>query len=110
MEKGHWCQRPVDEKETSGREALCCWDQLLGIQLIEGIKCNILLTDSKFLDKYTERRSFKNFFNVHLFRERGRENEQGWAERERERIPSRLCMVSAEPNTGLELKNHEIMT
>ena len=34
------------------------------------------------------------------------------AEREgkRERIPSRLHTVSAEPNVGLELANHEIMT
>ena len=31
-------------------------------------------------------------------------------ERERERIPSRLCTVSAEPNMGLELMNCEIMT
>ena len=34
------------------------------------------------------------------------------AEREREtqRIPSRLCTVSAEPNVGLHLTNCEIMT
>ena len=31
-------------------------------------------------------------------------------ERGRERIPSRLCTDSAEPNVGLELKNCEIMT
>ena len=31
-------------------------------------------------------------------------------ERERERIPSRLLAVSTEPNVGLELTNHEIMT
>ena len=36
---------------------------------------------------------------------------QGLADREeRERIPSRLCIVSTESNTGLELTNHEIMT
>ena len=29
---------------------------------------------------------------------------------ERERIPSRLCTVSAEPNAWLELMHHEIMT
>ena len=29
---------------------------------------------------------------------------------QRERIPSRLSIVCAEPNAGLELKNHEIMT
>ena len=31
-------------------------------------------------------------------------------ERGRERIPSRLCAVSTEPNTGLEVTNREIMT
>ena len=31
-------------------------------------------------------------------------------ERERERIPSRLRAVSAEPSMGLELTNHEIVT
>ena len=34
----------------------------------------------------------------------------GGAEREGDRIPSRLCTVSAEPNVGLELRNCEIMT
>ena len=28
----------------------------------------------------------------------------------RERIPSRLCAVRAEPDTGLELTNQEVMT
>ena len=31
-------------------------------------------------------------------------------ERERERIPSRLCAVSIELNVGLELMNHKFMT
>ena len=31
-------------------------------------------------------------------------------EREGERIPSRLCTVSPEPNMGLNLTNREIMT
>ena len=31
-------------------------------------------------------------------------------ERERERIPSRLCIVSTEPDAGLELTNCEIVT
>ena len=39
--------------------------------------------------------------------ERGRERER---ERERERIPSRLLAISAEPHSGLELRNREIMT
>ena len=34
----------------------------------------------------------------------------GGAERGRERIPSRLCVLSAEPDAGLELTSHEIMT
>ena len=34
----------------------------------------------------------------------------GKAERGRERIPSRLCAVNIEPDTGLELRNHEIVT
>ena len=32
------------------------------------------------------------------------------AERGGERVPSRLEAVSTEPDAGLELKNHEIMT
>ena len=35
---------------------------------------------------------------------------EGQRERERERIPSRLCTVSTEPDTGLKLMNHEITT
>ena len=38
-------------------------------------------------------------------RERERERE-----REKERIPSRLRTVSTEPDVGLEVTNHEIMT
>ena len=36
--------------------------------------------------------------------------EQRVREKEREKTPSKLCTVSAEPNVGLELTNHEIMT
>ena len=32
------------------------------------------------------------------------------AERKRERIPSRFCAVSVEPDMGFELTNYEIMT
>ena len=32
------------------------------------------------------------------------------AEREGERIPSRLCTISLEPGMGLDLMNREIMT
>ena len=34
----------------------------------------------------------------------------GEAEREGERIPSRLCTDSVEPDAGLDLMNPEIMT
>ena len=39
-----------------------------------------------------------------------REMGEGQREREKERIPSRLRAVSAEPNAGLEPVNCEIMT
>ena len=56
-----------------------------------------------------------------IYFEREREREQasgGWGrregkrerERERERIPSRFCAVNAEPDTGLELSSHEIVS
>ena len=35
---------------------------------------------------------------------------RGGAERGRERIPSRPCTVSTEPDAGLELTNCEIVT
>ena len=56
------------------------------------------------------------FFSVCLFilRERAREcacvSREGQRERERDRIPSRLCAVIAEPDMGLDPMNHEIMT
>ena len=43
--------------------------------------------------------------SLFIYSERKRELGRG-----RERIPSRLCIVSAEPNAGLELTNREIMT
>ena len=46
---------------------------------------------------------------INLFGERGGEGQRK-GERERERIPSRLCTVSTEPDLGLELMNREIMT
>ena len=52
----------------------------------------------------------KKFFKCIYFE---RENDEGQREREREgreRIPSRFCIVSAEPDAGLGLTNHEIMT
>ena len=54
------------------------------------------------------------FFSVYLFlRQREGETEtETEAERERKRneIPSRLCIVSTQPDVGLELMNGEIMT
>ena len=52
---------------------------------------------------------------IHFEGERERERERastnsGRAEREGERTPSRLCTVSTEPDAGLELTNHEIIT
>ena len=43
-------------------------------------------------------------------RERERTEEEQRERERRERIPSRLPMVSAEPNVGLEPNNCEIMT
>ena len=36
--------------------------------------------------------------------------QRGDGKKKRERIPSRLCAFSAEPDMGLDLMNHEIMT
>ena len=49
------------------------------------------------------------FFNVYLLFEIEREWGRG-RERGRQRIPSRLCTVSTEPNMGLELMKREMMT
>ena len=44
-------------------------------------------------------------------RERERERMHGKSrKREGERIPSRFCAATADPNVGLVLTNHEIMT
>ena len=45
------------------------------------------------------------FFLIFIYFVRERE-----AEIDGERIPRRLYTVSAKPNTGLDLTNHEIMT
>ena len=51
---------------------------------------------------------------IYLFilRERQREEGEGGRGRERwgDRISSRLCAVSTESDTGLDLTNHDIMT
>ena len=51
-----------------------------------------------------------NFFNVHLFLRERESTQVRKGQRERENIPSRLYAVSTEPDLGLELTNHEIMT
>ena len=49
----------------------------------------------------------RNFFLMFLFL---RERERRSRERGGERIQSKLCANSREPNTGLELMNHEVTT
>ena len=48
-----------------------------------------------------------NIFLMFIYFERERERQR---ERGRERISGRLHAVSAEPNSGLDLTNHEIVT
>ena len=43
-------------------------------------------------------------------RKRERASTVGEEQRERERMPSRILTVSAEPDVGLELTNRKIMT
>ena len=50
------------------------------------------------------------FLSLFIYFERERGLEQGGAEREGERIPSRLQAVSTEPNSGLDPTSREIMT
>ena len=51
------------------------------------------------------------FLGVYFVRERESMSRGGAeTERERERIPSRLYAVRAEPDTGRKLTNREIMT
>ena len=47
---------------------------------------------------------------IYFERKRERMSREGQIERERQRIPSRLRTVHAEPNEGLELTNLEILT
>ena len=53
--------------------------------------------------------SSNGFFFRCLFWEKERGRTQAW-EGKREKIPNRLDTVSAEPDMGLDLSNHEIMT
>ena len=46
-----------------------------------------------------------------MYFERERQSTQaGEKQGQKERIPSRFCTVSAEPDTGLELTDHEMVT
>ena len=61
--------------------------------------------------------NFLFFLSLFILRERQRQHnwgrgreKEGERGRERGRIPSRLHIVSPEPDSGLELMNHEIMT
>ena len=56
---------------------------------------------------------FVLFFSLYFEIERGRKRVwagEGKRERGRERMASRLLTVSTEPNVGLDLTDHEIMT
>ena len=53
---------------------------------------------------------FLKFLNLFIYFGRERANRVGSEGGERERIPSRLHTVSAEPDTGLELTNCDTMT
>ena len=55
-------------------------------------------------------RSSPFFLSLFISFEREREHKWGRGERGRERIPSRLHTVSAEPDVWLNLMNHEIVT
>ena len=51
------------------------------------------------------------FLSLFILRKREKEHEQGRGrERQRGRIPSSLHAVSVEPDVGLKVMNHEIMT
>ena len=47
---------------------------------------------------------------IYFERERAHAHSRGGAERRGERISSRLCAKSTEPDAGLNLMNREIMT
>ena len=65
----------------------------------------------------TQKASIRTYIFKCLFlRERKRERDralqlgEGQRERGRQKIQSRLCLESIEPDVGLELTNHEIVT
>ena len=54
---------------------------------------------------------FGDFFSVYSFIQRVRERERKRGrEGGREKVPSKLCTVSVEPDVGLDPINREIMT
>lgn len=59
MEKAQWNQRLMDEEEASGRETICCWDQLSIHSLYK--EWNVLyyeLNVGKLLDKWCRKQIF----------------------------------------------------
>ena len=54
------------------------------------------------MDEQVEHRGF--FFKFYVFILREKEGEHGVGGAEREKIPSRLCAVSSEPDVGLKLE------
>ena len=59
----------------------------------------------------SRKKIFISFLSSFIYFEREREKASGGgAKRRRERIPIRLCIVSAEPDVGLKLMNRRIMT
>ena len=54
-----------------------------------------------------------SFYILFIYFEREKDRaweREGWTARERERIPSRFCTFSAEPDVGIEPTNCEIVT
>ena len=74
--------------------------------------CTSSLLDCELLEGYgwPLNHSLKFFFFLSLFILRGKQHEQRRGRERRERISSRLHAVSTEPDVGLDLRNHEIMT
>ena len=76
----------------------------LSYRVVEWIACDKVYEDT--LTTVIRYRKYYYYYNLKKIIFGGK----GQRERERERIPSRLHTVGAEPNTGLELTNGEIMT
>ena len=81
-----------------------CWPRMVSCGSLQVLA--IKQTSRSALDLL----SFLMFLSLFIF-EREIESQQGRGrEREGDRVPSRLYASGAEPDVGLELRNHEIMT